>query len=404
MSTAPSVKFGATTAFGVSSPAVIEAISSRSDAVMPVVPTTACTPLRRHHRTLSITASGCVKSTATSACASDSASKRSVTSRPATRSPGCETSTPATSSRSSAAATASDTVRPIRPAAPRTPTRITARPATPSRSSRDVLAERPEDRRRHRLGEDAPSDPRRILDGHRVDPAQDLAHAQDLAVTDLGLAEPRHPPAPILEPEHEGALHMPLRTLELVRREPVLRDVLDLTSDDRDDLPGLRRRRPGVRAEHPGLGVLRVVAVRGVREAALLADLLEQSRGHPAAERRVHDAEREAIRVVAREPVRPDADVRLFGVTLPRDRVTRRPRRGLRRRSRRPVPGGDLPTDVHAAPQVGDEVLVADVARRHDDEVRRRVVLLPVPPDLVALGGLDAPLRPEDRTAERMVG
>src|SRR4051812_4307333 len=197
---------------------------------MPVVPTTAWTPLRRHHRTLSIAASGCVKSTATPAFASESASKRSVTSRPATPSPGCETSTPATRSRSSAAATASHTVRPIRPAAPRTPTRITARPATRSRSSGDVLAERPEDRRRHRFVEDAPSDPRRVLDGHRVDPPQHLAHAQDLAVPDLGLAEPRHPPARVLEPEHERTLHVALRAVELVGREPVLGDVLDLAS------------------------------------------------------------------------------------------------------------------------------------------------------------------------------
>src|ERR1043165_335261 len=83
-----------------------------------------------------MTASGVVKSTATSAFASVSASRRSRTVRPApsrsTKSdsgrPAFRRPTAATSSSSGSAAIAAQTTRPILPVAPTTPTRIVTTP------------------------------------------------------------------------------------------------------------------------------------------------------------------------------------------------------------------------------------------------------------------------------------
>jgi hypothetical protein len=81
-------------------------------SLKPLVPTTTLMPWSMHQCTLSITVSGVVKSTTTSAAASEMLNSQSPW------------STIATSSRSSAASTVLQTSVPMRPRAPSTPTRI----------------------------------------------------------------------------------------------------------------------------------------------------------------------------------------------------------------------------------------------------------------------------------------
>src|SRR5919106_1272014 len=110
-----------------------------------------------------------------------------------------------------------------------TPTRITrARPlrrgsAHPSLRSPccppDTAVNGPEHRRRHGLREYPLGRPHRVIRSHGGDPREQLVHRQDLALADLGLAEPGHPPAGILLGEYERAPHVAFRSVELVARE-----------------------------------------------------------------------------------------------------------------------------------------------------------------------------------------
>ena len=86
--------------------------SSRSAGEIPVVPTTAWMPVRRHHRTFASTADGWVKSTATWASASPARRADASIGTPSARRPRARDRRRATSSRSSAAATARQTSRP----------------------------------------------------------------------------------------------------------------------------------------------------------------------------------------------------------------------------------------------------------------------------------------------------
>ena len=135
-------------------------------------------------------------------------------------------------------------------------------------------------------------------------------------------------------------------------------------------------RAPRVAREQPGLRVLSVVAVDRVGEPALLPHLLEQARRHAAPERGVHDQEREALGIAAREAVRAEADVRLLGLAA-LDQVAPR---GIRRvlggpqvPPRRPS-GLELAPRRHAATEHPEQILVAEVAGRRHDEVPRHVV------------------------------
>src|SRR3954463_13300380 len=288
ISTAPIAKFGATTTL-VADPCstIAAAIRSWSSSVMPGGPTTTWTPFATHHRTLSSTAEGCVKSTATPARASSSAWRSLVMVTPSTCCPAATVLTAATSSRSGSAATAAHTVRPIRPFAPSTPTRtamgsglrvegghlrLDVRVAPAER----VLVERPEHRQRHGLRQHAGGDAVGVLEAHPVDAVEHLVHGEDLPVPGLGPAEAGHAPAGLLEREHHGALHVPLGPFELLALEPVGGDLGGLAPQERERLLGPRGRRPGVHREQPGLRVHLVVGVHRVGEPALLPDLLEQ--------------------------------------------------------------------------------------------------------------------------------
>ena len=92
----------------------VERNPSRSAAVNPVVPTTACAPFDAHQARLTRAASSTVKSTHTSA---------RMPLGEATQSAPCGSTWP-TNSSSESAATAAHTAWPILPPAPKTPTRI----------------------------------------------------------------------------------------------------------------------------------------------------------------------------------------------------------------------------------------------------------------------------------------
>ena len=100
----------------------------------------------------------------------------------------------------------------------------------------------------------------------------------------------------------------------------------------------LAGRTAGIDAEHPAVGVVRGVGVDGVRQAALLAHLLEQPRAHAAAERGVEHAGGEPPVVAPAQTGQPEHQVGLLGrpASPGRPRCRSRPRQ----RSAGPVAAG----------------------------------------------------------------
>ena len=197
---------------------------------------------------------------------------------------------------------------------------------------------------------------------------------------------------------------MALRTFEFLRVEVAIADRFDLCAHQPEDLSSLPRRGAGVGREQPDLGELRVEAVRRVREPPLLADLLEESRRHPATERRVDDQEREPFRIRSRQAVRPDDDVRLLRL-LPLHVLVPR---GLRRSGRIAQPprgaasGRELATGIHPLGEHPNQILVAHVAGRRDHELAGDVVTAVEAANGSARRRADPFSRPEDRPAERV--
>src|SRR5205823_4628073 len=91
-------------------------------------------------------------------------------------------------------------------------------------------------------------------------------------------------------------------------------DVRDLGARDLDAGREVLLARADIEAELTGVGVLGGEAVDRVGHAALLADLLEESRGRRAAEDRVQDRDREPAPVGTGDAGRTDADVVLLRV------------------------------------------------------------------------------------------
>src|SRR4051794_20958293 len=325
-------KFGAMrTLAGVGASATHSRTVSIRSAVKPVVPTTAWMPWSIAKRMLSMTTSGWVKSTSTWEPASATLNSQS----PA--------STIATSSRSSAASTALHTCSPMRPRAPRTPTLmgslIVPLPLS-HRTVEVVLAERPHHGQASRPGEDLPGHGGDVVSGNRVDAAEELVHADHVAVRDLALADAGHPRAGVLETEDGRPPHLPLAPLDLRLGQPVRGHGGVLGEDQREDLVGLPGLAAGVDAEHAGVGVPAGERVHGVGEAALLPDALEQPRAHAAAEGGRQHAQRVARRVVAGQPPAAEDDVGLLGVVGPNQH---RPGGRAVRRVDRSAAGGRRP-------------------------------------------------------------
>src|SRR5437588_9473114 len=83
-----------------------------------------------------------------------------------------------------------------------------------------------------------------------------------------------------------------------------------------DDLPDRLRGGARVNGHHAGIGVRRKLAEDGVSEPALLANVLEQARGHAAAQQIIEDRKPEAVLMHQRNRRYTDAKVHLFEVAL----------------------------------------------------------------------------------------
>src|SRR5205823_3610388 len=104
------------------------------------------------------------------------------------------------------------------------------------------------------------------------------------------------------------------RAPELLVAHPLAADAVELGADHLEGAGDVVLTRADV---DPHLARVRVLArprVDRVREAALLADLLEEPRGSGAADDRIEDRERETPVVVARDARSAQADVVLLGL------------------------------------------------------------------------------------------
>src|SRR6266511_603250 len=200
----------------------------RRAASNPVVPTTESMPCSMHQVRLPITASGWVKSTTTSGLASTSASRSSPT------------SSAATSSQSSAASTAWQVCEPILPLAPSTATRIVMRPRM-SEGEAGVVVEGAHYRQRRGSGVQVGGERGDVVEGHHVDPPQDLVHRRQLAVHELCLGDPGHLRPGVLQPHHHRAAQLALAAQQLVGGDPVARHRGQLVADHVEHLGGLLR-------------------------------------------------------------------------------------------------------------------------------------------------------------------
>src|SRR5205823_10857595 len=160
------------------------------------------------------------------------------------------------------------------------------------------------------------------LDG--VDLRHDPPEREQLGVGDQRLAEPGHPARGRLHAEHDPALEVLLRALELARAQVPRGEIGDLRGADLDAAREVLLAGAEVDPDDAGVRVLRGEAVDGVGHAALLADLLEEARRGRAAEDRIEQRRGEAPPVRARDARRADADVVLLGVLAPEADAGRR--------------------------------------------------------------------------------
>ena len=105
----------------------------------------------------------------------------------------------------------------------------------------------------------------------------------------------------------------PLADIELAVGDAAVGDEpVELAAHDVERLVDPLGRGAAVDRERARLLERAAVREHRVRQAALLADLLEEPRAHPAAEHLVDDREREAVGVVAPERAGAEHDVRLL--------------------------------------------------------------------------------------------
>src|SRR3954451_23391611 len=406
MSTAPMAKFGAITALALEA-AKRSRKASRSASPNPVVPTTACTPWSAHQLTFSRAASTTVKSTATSAPASASASAlRAIcmldASTPNWRRsmPAWSGSTAATSSSCGSPSTARHTVAPMRPAAPKTATLIidaAYRRRCRGRSDRDRRVRRPDDGEGARaVAQHAVDDPGHVGRGDRLDLLHDPVETRDLAHGQLTPADPVHAAGRALERQRQRTGEVALGPGQLTLGDAAVgHQPVELGAHDVERLVHTLRRGRAVHGEGAGLLERAAVGEHRVGEAALLAHLLEQPRAHAAAQHLVDDRQREAGRVVPPERAGAEHHVRLLQRT-----VDAREAVDVGGVGAAGAPGAWTTVGRLRGCDTRHHVVVVDVAGRRHHDVRRLVVVGVVRGDLVAGDGLDGGLAPRDLTTE----
>src|SRR6476469_6089308 len=115
-----------------------------------------------------------------------------------------------------------------------------------------------------------------LVEGDAVDAADDLLDAGQLVVEQLGLGDAGHAGGAVLEAEDEAAAELALAALELVDGDALVDEETELLADDGQHVAELAGQAAGGDGEDAGVGVVGGVGVDGVRQAAVLADLLEQ--------------------------------------------------------------------------------------------------------------------------------
>src|SRR5262249_28121921 len=149
--------------------------------------------------------------------------------------------------------------------------------------------------------------------------------------------------------------------------DAVLGDLGQLAAYDRQDLVELGRQAADRHSDQPRVDVLAGEREDRVRQAALLANLLEETAGRAAAESRVQDPEREPARVRTSEALDAEHPVDLLEVTSGLDQA----RGGLARPVGTPS-GYGLSCAVEEAltregpPDQPDEAGVVDTAGHRD--------------------------------------
>src|SRR5690606_18392448 len=129
------------------------------------------------------------------------------------------------------------------------------------------------------------------------DAGEGLVDAGVAAVDQLDGPESAHPGAGVLEAEREGAGDLALRPGQLELLDTRLAHAAELLGQQLDDLARAAGTAGGVHAEQSRIAVAGAEGVDGVGQPPLLADGLEQARGHAAAE---HGHEhREGVAVLA---------------------------------------------------------------------------------------------------------
>ena len=158
-----------------------------------------------------------------------------------------------------------------------------------------------------------------VVGRDRRDAAIEVIEVDELAERELAAAEARHPRVGVFEGERGCSPQLADRATDFFVGHAVGAELAELVEHQFGDLADLGGRASGVDAEDAGVGVARRERVHGVREAALLAHLLEESRRHAAAEDRVEHAS--SWRVGRRwptSPATPSEDVGLLDGALRR--------------------------------------------------------------------------------------
>ena len=389
MSTAPSEKFGTTSARTAGASAEPSRYLGRSAARRTRTCRRPCPgPWPMHQRRLSMTTPGWVKSTTTSHPASAS--------RESPRRPGGQLQIRAARPARLAG------LSPIRPWAPSTPTLIMRSPSSlpPSgligcpRSSGGARSGRsssngPTTASAFGRAEDVRGNLAHVIVGDGLDRREDLVDRLQGRVHQLGLAEPAHPGGRVLQPEHDrrrGAGPCPVPApRRSARPRPPWRPRPGRSTAPRRPWPaGSPRRCPTC----PVSACCEAEAVHRVGQAALLPHLLEQPGRHAAAQRGVEHAEREPAVVGPGQPCAAEHQVRLLDPARDQPDARSRPRAAARGPpAAAAAAGGRPPAERRAERLLRPGPRPASWSRlpgRRDDQVIRGV------PGPVVLGDLVA--------------
>src|SRR4051794_8337192 len=354
--TAPRAKFGAWKQASSRSRASASIFSSSKL----VVPITHGTPRSSAAATFASTASGVVKSIIASA------ESRSTSSWPACSRAGARTW----------------------PTLPPRPKRVTfiyrprrwrsrspgqdARVDPPCRTPKDALVGADAGDRQLLGREQKPGELCDLIRLDRLELGDDPVEGEQLGVGDERLPEPAHPVRRRLHREHDPPLEVLLRAGDLFGSQVAGRDVRQLLGRDVQTGAEILGPRTDIDPDQSGVGVLRSERVDGVGHAALLADLLKESRRCGAAEDRVEDRGGEAAAVGARDSGCTQADVVLLRLLLGEAKAGWR-RFDERAPDARPSRRG--PLLALRLLQHTEELVVLDVAGGSDDDVSAGVHL-----------------------------